>query len=167
MERRVQAFTLVGSREVVLTAKAVGCTRIARPGTTRCRCSAQLSGCATCRCPWCFAARTIDSSGARRQIVARYNEAFRGQDYLTTPYERDGLDSTFHLYVLQVDFRQLRIDRRTVMEEAESGWNRYSGALHPRAPPAILPGNLRLPTRDFPLPRPSTKERLSIPLYHG
>lgn len=52
----------------------------------------------------------------RREIVARYNEAFAGEACLTIPYERCGVFSAFHLYVLQIDFAKIGKSRRDVME---------------------------------------------------
>jgi dTDP-4-amino-4,6-dideoxygalactose transaminase len=38
----------------------------------------------------------------RREIAARYSEALSGDDRLRTPVERDGVESAWHLYVVQV-----------------------------------------------------------------
>jgi UDP-4-amino-4,6-dideoxy-N-acetyl-beta-L-altrosamine transaminase len=52
----------------------------------------------------------------RREIVAQYNQALTGLPGLTIPYEAPGLDSCFHLYVLQIDFAALGIPRAHVMK---------------------------------------------------
>jgi len=65
----------------------------------------------------------LDAFKARRkEIVAVYNEAFSGLGNVQVPYEAKGMDSCFHLYVLQIDFKALRLDRATVMKSlAENG----------------------------------------------
>ncbi|MFA6423053.1 MAG: UDP-4-amino-4,6-dideoxy-N-acetyl-beta-L-altrosamine transaminase [Patescibacteria group bacterium] len=53
----------------------------------------------------------------RREIVIKYNKAFSDLDNVTIPYEKKGLDSTFHLYVMQLDFKKIGKTRTQVMEE--------------------------------------------------
>jgi UDP-4-amino-4,6-dideoxy-N-acetyl-beta-L-altrosamine transaminase len=53
----------------------------------------------------------------RRQIMVRYNEAFKGMRHLTTPFEAPGADTCFHLYVVLIDFAALGTTRRDVMAQ--------------------------------------------------
>jgi len=53
----------------------------------------------------------------RRKIVNMYNNAFRDKPNITIPYEKSGLDSCFHLYILQLDFDKIGKSRKHVMEE--------------------------------------------------
>ena len=53
----------------------------------------------------------------RREIVNMYNNAFKNKPNITIPYERNGLDSCFHLYILQLDFDKIGKSRKQVMEE--------------------------------------------------
>ncbi|MCP5049862.1 MAG: UDP-4-amino-4,6-dideoxy-N-acetyl-beta-L-altrosamine transaminase [bacterium] len=53
----------------------------------------------------------------RREIVKAYNHAFGHIDWLTTPYERPGVNSAFHLYVLGIDFKGIGKSRTGVMTE--------------------------------------------------
>lgn len=55
----------------------------------------------------------------RRAIVEAYNEAFRMMAHVVPPHETPGLDSCFHLYVLQIDFLGLGIDRKSFMGALE------------------------------------------------
>ena len=58
----------------------------------------------------------------RKEIIAKYNRAFGPLRNVVIPHEMQGLDSCFHLYVLQVDFDAVRKNRATVMQElAECG----------------------------------------------
>lgn len=51
----------------------------------------------------------------RREIVTRYNDAFRSLRNVCIPYEAEGMDSNFHLYVLLFDFQAIGIDRAEFM----------------------------------------------------
>jgi len=51
----------------------------------------------------------------RREIVDRYNAAFRNVAWLTVPYEPPGLRSAFHLYVLKIDFQSIGLERAQVI----------------------------------------------------
>jgi len=53
----------------------------------------------------------------RREIVNMYNAAFYDKPNIIIPYEEKGLDSCFHLYVLQIDFEKIGKSRKQVMEE--------------------------------------------------
>lgn len=51
-------------------------------------------------------------SKRRKEIVARYNEAFSKIPELTVQQELEGSDSTRHLYILRIKPEKLNIDRR-------------------------------------------------------
>ncbi|MCP5047175.1 MAG: UDP-4-amino-4,6-dideoxy-N-acetyl-beta-L-altrosamine transaminase, partial [bacterium] len=51
------------------------------------------------------------------EIVKAYNHAFENIDWLTVPYERPGVNSAFHLYVLGIDFKGTGKTRTQVMTE--------------------------------------------------
>lgn len=53
----------------------------------------------------------------RRKLVSRYNNVFKDYDWITTPYEKGDVDSCFHLYVVQIDFESVGIDRGKFMEK--------------------------------------------------
>ncbi len=52
----------------------------------------------------------------RRDLVARYNDAFSDVPWLMTPWEEPGRETAWHLYVLQFDWNEIGIDRPTAME---------------------------------------------------
>ena len=56
----------------------------------------------------------------RRVIIDRYNQSFKDIDWLKIPYEAEGLNSCFHLYVLQFDFDKIGKTRKEVMKELSS-----------------------------------------------
>jgi len=47
----------------------------------------------------------------RREIVQRYNEAFAGIDEIVTPFQMEGCNNSWHLYVIQVDRRKEVFDK--------------------------------------------------------
>ena len=53
----------------------------------------------------------------RRDIVYKYNKAFRSIEWITMPYEKHDVYSAFHLYVLQFDFDRIGKSRKNVMLE--------------------------------------------------
>jgi UDP-4-amino-4,6-dideoxy-N-acetyl-beta-L-altrosamine transaminase len=56
----------------------------------------------------------------RRQIIAKYNQSFKNLDFITVPFEQEGLESMFHLYTVKVDFKKIGKTRKQVMEELKS-----------------------------------------------
>ncbi|MDQ6735250.1 MAG: DegT/DnrJ/EryC1/StrS aminotransferase family protein [Nitrospirota bacterium] len=53
----------------------------------------------------------------RRQIAERYNRAFADTDALETPVTRNDVSHAWHLYVLRLNLRTLKIDRARFVEE--------------------------------------------------
>jgi dTDP-4-amino-4,6-dideoxygalactose transaminase len=56
----------------------------------------------------------------RREIVNKYNQAFKNIPNLVTPIELPGLVSAFHLYVLKINFQQIGKSRKDVIEELKA-----------------------------------------------
>jgi UDP-4-amino-4,6-dideoxy-N-acetyl-beta-L-altrosamine transaminase len=101
----------------------------------------------------------------RREIIQVYNQTFANIHWLTTPYERNGVLSAFHLYVIKIDFKRLNKTRTQVMQELrEKGIGtqvHYIPVhLHPyyRENWGFKPG-------DFPKAELYYEQCLSIPLY--
>lgn len=53
----------------------------------------------------------------RREIVTKYNSAFKNLDALTLPIERADVSHAWHLYVIRLNLPALEIDRNHFMEE--------------------------------------------------
>jgi UDP-4-amino-4,6-dideoxy-N-acetyl-beta-L-altrosamine transaminase len=101
----------------------------------------------------------------RREIVSRYNEAFRNVEFLRLPFEREGLDSAFHLYVLRVDFKSIGMTRREVMETLKS---KGIGTQVHYIPVHLHPfyrSHYQYKQGDFPKAESFYETALSIPLY--
>ena len=101
----------------------------------------------------------------RREIVKRYNEAFKNIDFLTIPYERPGAYSAFHLYILQFDFNKLGKSRKQVMEELKS--KKIGTQVHyiPVHTQPYYQERFGYKWGDFPIAENYYKKALSIPLY--
>ena len=56
----------------------------------------------------------------RKEIIKSYNTAFTSNPNITIPYEAEGSDSCFHLYVIRINFPKLSKTRVQVMEELKS-----------------------------------------------
>jgi len=56
----------------------------------------------------------------RREIVDKYNHAFKELDWLKTPVECHPGHSVFHLYVLQIDFEKIDKTKKQVMDTLRS-----------------------------------------------
>jgi len=56
----------------------------------------------------------------RREIVNKYNAAFRDAKFVHIPCEDDKCNSNFHLYVLLFDFEKIGIERARLMLELKS-----------------------------------------------
>lgn len=101
----------------------------------------------------------------RREIIAKYNEAFSGNEFIKTPYEPKNLCSCFHLYVTQIDFEKLRKSRKQVMQElAEKG----VGTQVLYIPVACQPyykKNFGYKEGDFPVAEAYYAKALSLPLF--
>jgi len=52
----------------------------------------------------------------RREIVSFYNAAFAAIQWLATPWEAQDISSCFHLYVVKINFEEIKRSRKQVME---------------------------------------------------
>jgi UDP-4-amino-4,6-dideoxy-N-acetyl-beta-L-altrosamine transaminase len=101
----------------------------------------------------------------RRRIIKEYNRAFAAIEWLTTPYERDGVFSAFHLYVLKFDFEQINKTRSQVMQELRA---KGIGTQVHYIPVHLQPyyrENYGFKEGDFPGAEDYYRQCLSIPLY--
>jgi UDP-4-amino-4,6-dideoxy-N-acetyl-beta-L-altrosamine transaminase len=52
----------------------------------------------------------------RRDISKIYNKAFSDIAEIVTPYEKRGVKSAYHLYMIQLDLEKLRVDRKKIFD---------------------------------------------------
>lgn len=53
----------------------------------------------------------------RRQYIRQYNIAFEGLSEIITPYQLEGTDSSWHLYIIKLRLERLKCGRREIFEE--------------------------------------------------
>ncbi len=101
----------------------------------------------------------------RRQIVDMYNLAFKSLNGVTIPYEKPGLYSAFHLYVLKFDFAYLCKSRPQVMKELlQQGIGTQVHYIPVHLQP-FYRENFSFTPGDFPHAEAYYQQCLSIPLY--
>lgn len=61
-----------------------------------------------------------DFKQRRRKIIDTYNQEFVHLFNVRIPFESEGLDSCFHLYILQINFSAVGLSRTCVMESLRS-----------------------------------------------
>lgn len=103
----------------------------------------------------------------RREIVKKYNEAFKDIEWLRIPYESDGVYSAFHLYVIQIDFEKINKSRTQVMDELRRkniGTQVHYIPIHTQP---YYRKNFRYIHGDYPVVERYYEQTLSLPLYPG
>lgn len=104
-------------------------------------------------------------SKRRREIVNKYNKAFADLKNVAIPYEEDGLDSTFHLYILKIDFNKINKTRVQIMDELKQ---KNIGTQVHYIPVHLQPyyqKQFGFKTQDYPISELYYEQTLSIPLY--
>jgi UDP-4-amino-4,6-dideoxy-N-acetyl-beta-L-altrosamine transaminase len=55
----------------------------------------------------------------RKKIVDKYNVAFQNIPQIIIPYQRDHVDSSWHLYIIRLNLELLKVNRRIIFEELQ------------------------------------------------
>lgn len=101
----------------------------------------------------------------RRTIIQKYNRSFANIDWLRIPYESKGLISCFHLYVVQIDFERIGLDRKIVMtslREKNVGTQVHYIPVHTQP---YYRQNYGTAVGDFPIAENYYNKCLSLPLF--
>ncbi len=101
----------------------------------------------------------------RRVIASRYNEAFKGLHGVQIPVETETEKSSFHLYVLQIDFEEIGKSRAEVMCELRK---KGIGTQVHYIPVYLQPyykERFHHDNNDYPVTETYYKRCLSLPLY--
>lgn len=56
----------------------------------------------------------------RREYVRQYNEAFRDINEISIPFELEGTNSSWHLYIIKLNMENINCDRKQIFEELQS-----------------------------------------------
>ena len=101
----------------------------------------------------------------RRAITARYDQAFGASPLLRTPFQADGRESAWHLYMLRLDLARMTKTRRQVFDELRGlgiGVHVHYIPLHLHPYYRHRFGHKR---GDFPMAEAFYDQALTIPLY--
>jgi len=53
----------------------------------------------------------------RKKIAFKYNKAFNDLDGIIVPYQDKDCNSSWHLYIIKLDYKKLSVDRKKIFEE--------------------------------------------------
>ena len=109
--------------------------------------------------------RIEDFKRRRQEIVDRYNAAFSGADFITTPFEAPDCRSNFHLYVLRFDFENIGMSRARFMTALRQRGIQTQVHYIPVHTQPFYQRNHKTEWGDCPRAEAYYKQCLSIPLY--
>ncbi|MCP3924020.1 MAG: UDP-4-amino-4,6-dideoxy-N-acetyl-beta-L-altrosamine transaminase [Desulfobacterales bacterium] len=101
----------------------------------------------------------------RREIVNIYNKAFQGIKNITVPFESENCKSNFHLYVLLFNFKNIGIDRASLMKKLKSRNIETQVHYIPVHTQPFYQNNYKTKWRDYPNAENYYRQCLSIPLF--
>ena len=52
----------------------------------------------------------------RQAIIQRYNKEFLNIEEITTPYQKEGCNSAWHLYIIRLKLEKLKVDRKQIFD---------------------------------------------------
>jgi perosamine synthetase len=101
----------------------------------------------------------------RREIVQRYNGAFKDLPEIVTPYEKKDVKSAYHIYVIQLKLEKLRTDRKTIFDALRA---ENIGAQVHYIPVHYHPyyqQNVKYKKGDFPIAEQYYERAITLPLF--
>jgi UDP-4-amino-4,6-dideoxy-N-acetyl-beta-L-altrosamine transaminase len=101
----------------------------------------------------------------RRELVARYNEAFADIPWITIPWEEPDRETAWHLYVLQLDWDVIGMDRPTVMARLREQGIGTQVLYIPVPDQPYYKEQYRYPDSAFSNAKSYYENALAIPLY--
>lgn len=112
--------------------------------------------------------KKLDANLARRrEIAARYTEAFRATRGLIVPTVRGGVNPAWHLYALRFDLDRLSADRGQIFKalRAENiGVNVHYIPVHLHP---YYRDQLGFKAGDYPVAEAAYERLISVPMFHG
>ncbi len=101
----------------------------------------------------------------RREIVRRYNDAFADLEYLQIPFEEKGIFSAFHLYVVLIDFKSLKMTRNQMIKKLRKQGILTQVHYIPLSYQPFYRENYSYNDRNYPNATKYYEKCLSLPLY--
>jgi UDP-4-amino-4,6-dideoxy-N-acetyl-beta-L-altrosamine transaminase len=101
----------------------------------------------------------------RREIVKKYNEAFRNIKEIFTPYEKRDVRSAYHIYVIQLNLERLKVGRTKIFDALRA----ENIGVHVHYIPVHLhpyyQEQFGYKKGDFPIAEKYYKRALTLPLF--
>ena len=101
----------------------------------------------------------------RREIVAKYNEAFKDTEEIITPTERNYVKSAWHIYVIQLCLGELKVDRKRIfgtLRKEEIGVQVHYSPLHLQP---FYKKKFGYKKGNFPIAENYYQRAITLPLY--
>lgn len=102
----------------------------------------------------------------RRELAARYNELLKDLDMLKLPYQNDNTDSSWHLYIVRVDFSKIQKTKKQIFAEMKDKGvclNLHYIPVHTQP----YYEKLGFKHGDFPISEKYYEEAFTLPLYYS
>lgn len=101
----------------------------------------------------------------RREIVAKYNKAFKNVEEIITPTERNYVKSAWHIYTIQLRLEKLKASRKKIFEELQKkslGVQVHYIPLHLQP---FYKKNFGYKIGDFPIAEKYYERAITLPLF--
>lgn len=102
----------------------------------------------------------------RRELAARYNELLKDLDMLKLPYQDDNTASSWHLYIVRVDFSKINKNKKQIFTEMKDKGvclNLHYIPVHTQP----YYEKLGFKQGDFPVSEKYYEEAFTLPLYYS
>lgn len=102
----------------------------------------------------------------RRELAARYNELLKDLDMLKLPYQNESTASSWHLYIVRVDFSKINKNKKQIFAEMKDKGvclNLHYIPVHTQP----YYENLGFTKGDFPISEKYYEEAFTLPLYYA
>lgn len=103
----------------------------------------------------------------RREIAQRYNEVFKNMDNIKIPSEKEYVESSYHLYTVEIDFNKINVSRHDFIEKLAKENIIVQVHYIPIHLQPYYKKNYNYKEGDFPICENHYKYSLSLPLYPG
>jgi len=101
----------------------------------------------------------------RREIVAKYNKAFKNIEEVITPTERDYVKSAWHIYPIQLVLERLKIGRKKIFEELQKEGIGVQVHYIPLHLQPFYKKRFNYKKGDFPITERYYKRAITLPLF--
>ena len=101
----------------------------------------------------------------RREIASYYNEKFQNNFFFKTPTEKKNVMHSYHLYPLLIDFKLLKIDKKTLFEKMLAKKIKLQVHYTPLYHQKFLQ-KFKFNKKDYPISEDFYKRVISMPIYY-